>query len=83
MSCRREETAAAQRQAAKTAREKAAAAKKQSAEDKKTPGEGASVGEGVGASALESDTLSLEASDQEHRKRKADGRSLGKKNERA
>ena len=35
MSCRREETAAAQRQAAKTAREKAAAAKKQSAEDKK------------------------------------------------
>ena len=65
MSCRREETAAAQRQAAKTAREKAAAAKKQSAEDKKTPGEGASVGEGVGASALESDTLSLEASDQE------------------
>ena len=38
MSCRREETAAAQRQAANTAREKAAAAKKQSAEDKKTPG---------------------------------------------
>ena len=38
MSCRREETAAAQRQAANTACEKAVAAKKQSAEDKKTPG---------------------------------------------
>ena len=76
ISCRREETAAEKRQAAKSARVKAAASKKQSAEDKKRLEKAVQWEKAPEhASALESGTLCLAATDQEHKKRKADERS--------